>query len=164
VALRREINAAGLELEAIENFDPAHWHDILLDGPKKKQQMRTSRLLSGGWATPESRSWATISASPGSAGARARSLRAGRGGIRGMEGPLETPMPKGMVWNMVYDPAAPEGCVPAVSHEELWRRFGEFLREIIPVAEESGVRLAAHPDDPPMPTCGASRAWSIRGC
>ena len=34
-ALKRQINAAGLELEAIENFDPAHWHDILLDGPKK---------------------------------------------------------------------------------------------------------------------------------
>src|SRR5882762_7824553 len=33
VALRREAEAAGLKLEAIENFDPAHWHDILLDGP-----------------------------------------------------------------------------------------------------------------------------------
>ena len=26
----------GLQIEAIENFDPAHWHDVLLDGPKKK--------------------------------------------------------------------------------------------------------------------------------
>ena len=34
-AIKRDINAAGLELEAIENFDPAHWHDVLLDGPKK---------------------------------------------------------------------------------------------------------------------------------
>src|SRR6478735_202248 len=25
-SLRREINAVGLELEAIENFDPAHWY------------------------------------------------------------------------------------------------------------------------------------------
>src|SRR6185436_14509896 len=37
--LRREVNAAGLELEAIENFDPAHWHDILLDGPRKRQHL-----------------------------------------------------------------------------------------------------------------------------
>src|SRR3990172_13007711 len=34
--LRREVENAGLKLEAIENFDPAHWHDVLLDGPKKR--------------------------------------------------------------------------------------------------------------------------------
>ncbi|MGY8826971.1 MAG: hypothetical protein ACKVJG_24155 [Candidatus Latescibacterota bacterium] len=34
-ALKADINGAGLELEAIENFDPAHWYDILLDGPEK---------------------------------------------------------------------------------------------------------------------------------
>jgi mannonate dehydratase len=57
-----------------------------------------------------------------------------------------------MVWNMIYDPNAPEGNVPSISHDELWRRLGEFLRELTPVAEEAGVKLAAHPDDPPMPT------------
>ena len=24
--------------EAIENIDPAHWHDVLLDGPKRAAQ------------------------------------------------------------------------------------------------------------------------------
>ena len=28
----------------------------------------------------------------------------------------------------------------------------QFLAEVVPVAEQSGVRMAAHPDDPPMPT------------
>jgi mannonate dehydratase len=37
--LKKEINEAGLELEAIENFDPADWYDILLDGPNKKNQI-----------------------------------------------------------------------------------------------------------------------------
>src|SRR5580698_8615049 len=45
VALRKEINAAGLELEAIENFDPAHWPDILLDGPKKFRQLENVKTI-----------------------------------------------------------------------------------------------------------------------
>ena len=44
-AIKKEINAHGLELEAIENFDPAHWHDILLDGPKKLQQIENVKAI-----------------------------------------------------------------------------------------------------------------------
>jgi mannonate dehydratase len=68
-----------------------------------------------------------------------------------MEGPYDPPMFNGMVWNMVYDTHAPPGEVPAITHEELWRRLDRFLGEVLPVAEEAGVKLAAHPDDPPMP-------------
>ena len=53
---------------------------------------------------------------------------------------------------MIYDQNAPPGSLPPVSLEELWRRLQRFLEDVIPVAEQSGVRLAAHPDDPPMPT------------
>ena len=70
----------------------------------------------------------------------------------GMEGPYDLPMPKGMVWNMIYDPQAPEGNLPAIEPRELWRRLEAFLTDVIPAAEEAGVKLAAHPDDPPMPT------------
>ena len=35
-ALKKEIEDAGLKLEAIENFDPAHWHDVLLTARGKR--------------------------------------------------------------------------------------------------------------------------------
>ncbi len=38
--MRHAINAEGLELAAIENFDPAHWSDFLLDGPHKVDKWR----------------------------------------------------------------------------------------------------------------------------
>jgi mannonate dehydratase len=35
--------------------------------------------------------------------------------------------------------------------EEMWANITYFLKAVIPVAEESGVRLALHPNDPPPP-------------
>ncbi len=40
------------------------------------------------------------------------------------------------------------------SLDELWRNFGYFMRAIIPAAEETGVRLALHPNDPPTDALG----------
>lgn len=41
-----------------------------------------------------------------------------------------------------------------VSAEDLWENLSYFLQEILPVAEEAGIKMAIHPDDPP---------WSIFG-
>ena len=40
------------------------------------------------------------------------------------------------------------------SLDELWDNFAYFMRAIIPVAEETGVRLSLHPNDPPTDTLG----------
>src|SRR6185436_10532563 len=37
--LKGMVNAEGLELEALENFAPAHWYDVLLDGPQRARQI-----------------------------------------------------------------------------------------------------------------------------
>lgn len=42
--------------------------------------------------------------------------------------------------------------------EDLWENLGYFLRAVVPVAEESGVKLSLHPDDPPIsPIRGVER-------
>jgi mannonate dehydratase len=37
-----------------------------------------------------------------------------------------------------------------ISEEKLWENLGYFLHKIIPVAEKANVKLAMHPDDPPL--------------
>lgn len=45
-----------------------------------------------------------------------------------------------------------------VSEETMWKNLEYFLKAVVPVAEEAGVRLAVHPDDPPVPSLrGISR-------
>jgi mannonate dehydratase len=36
------------------------------------------------------------------------------------------------------------------SAEEIWANYTYFLKAVLPVAEEAGVKLALHPDDPPV--------------
>ena len=37
------------------------------------------------------------------------------------------------------------------SKEELWENWEHFIKQAAPVAEEMGVRIGVHPDDPPVP-------------
>ena len=171
-----------MELEAIENFDPAHWHDILLDGPKKMEHLENVKTIIRRMGEAGVPIFGYNFSIAGVCGRVTGPFARGGAMAVGMDGPLEAPIPHGMVWNMVYDAErfaaakgtvpfslaselqtdaadagrrlgqSPEGTLPAITHDELWRRLADFLHELVPVAEASGVRLAAHPDDPPLPT------------
>jgi mannonate dehydratase len=152
VALRHEINEAGLALEAIENFDPAHWHDVLLDGPRKREHLENCKTIIrrlGEAGIPIMGYNFSIAGVCGRATGR---FARGEALSVGMDGAVDKPVPRGMAWNMVVDPNAPGGSLPSATPEQLWNRLAEFLDEVVPVAEQAGVTLAAHPDDPPMPT------------
>lgn len=154
IALRKSIESEGLRLHAIENFNPASWYDILLDGPQKQQQMDGLKTIIRNVGKAGIPVFGYNFSIAGVWGHERKPL--GRGGADSTcffceSGGKEYPIPNGQIWNMTYDQNAAEGFIPPISHQELWDRWTYFINEILPVAEESNVQMAAHPDDPPMP-------------
>lgn len=64
--------------------------------------------------------------------------------------------PDGGVRLSKYDHASAVNAPPfelgAFDDETMWANYAYFLQAVVPVAEEAGVKLALHPDDPPIPS------------
>jgi mannonate dehydratase len=152
--LRLAVEAEGLELAAIENFDPSHWYDIVLDGPQKRQQLEDVKTMiraagrAGipciGYNFTVAGVWGWVAGPFARGGAQSV-------GYDASLAPEETPVPLGQLMNVTYAADAPAGNVGVITPEQHWQRLTDFLTEVVPVAEEAGVRLAAHPEDPPVP-------------
>ncbi len=152
--LQQTVADHGLILEAIENFHPAHWDQILLDGPRRSAQMANlkqtirnmgrAKIPTMGYCFSLAGVWGRV---------RGPYARGGAESVGYIEdqAPEQTPIPHGEVWGMRIDEHAPAGDIGTVTHQQMWDRLTYFLQELVPVAEEAGVRLAAHPDDPPLP-------------
>jgi mannonate dehydratase len=133
--LRREVEDAGLRLTVIEDNPPMD--RLRLGAPGREEELedvlelvRTmGRLGIGVWCynwmavVPWSR---TSTALPTRGGATATGFD---------------------VATWAGAPDAPEA---PVAEERLWETLAWFLERVVPVAEEVGVRLALHPDDPPL--------------
>lgn len=150
--LKKLINDAGLELEAIENFLPVFWSDVLLDGPRKAAQMEDVKQIIRDCGRAGIPIFGYNFSLAGVWGRDHGPWARGEADTVAYLDPEQPPIPLGMVWNQVVDPAAPVGVLAPVSQQQLWERYTYFMNEIMPVAEEAGVVMALHPDDPPLPT------------
>jgi mannonate dehydratase len=153
-SLKNEIESHGLKFEAIENFDPSHWYDVLLDGPNKHKQLEDLKTIIKhmgkvgipimGYYFSLAGVWGWTSGPGGRADANSVIFDQSQVDIH-------QPIPKGMVWNMRYEDATEGEVLAPVSRKEMWERLQYFLDVMLPIAEENGVKLVAHPDDPPLP-------------
>jgi mannonate dehydratase len=48
------------------------------------------------------------------------------------------------------------------SDEEMWANYEYFMKRVLPVAEDAGVRLQLHPNDPPVTHQGVARLFRSR--
>lgn len=149
VGLKQRCGTLGLELVALENTPPSFMRSIKLGTPGRDRQLELycqtianvgragipflgfNFMPSGVWRTEleaEGRGGAKVSAFDLSLIDRGNAARG----------------PQGRT----------DGDNVAISEEELWAHFAAFLEAALPAAEAAGVRLALHPDDPPVRSLG----------
>jgi mannonate dehydratase len=143
VQLKTRIEGAGLRLAAIQNIPPSWYHDMIYAGPEREARLDAyCRSISnvGRAGIPILHyNWHAVKVWRTSAHTRDRG------------GALVTSYDHALMEN------APLVGPRPLDDEELWANYEVFLRRIIPVAEEAGVRMALHPDDPPIsPIAGSA--------
>lgn len=172
--------AHGLTLEAIENVPIHFYQKAMLGLPGRDEQIEHYRTtirnvgragipVLGFHFMPNS-VWRTDRMSPGRGGAGCTKFD-----MAEVEKRVGTPEIRAFVAKTderqeampVRGPGEPE-----VTHEQMFDNYRYFIGAVLPVAEEAGVKLALHPDDPPVPSLGGiarifrdpdcfKRAWEL---
>jgi mannonate dehydratase len=133
--LRRAVEDAGLRLTVIEDNPPMDRLRLGVPGREEELEHVLELLRNMGRLGIEVLCYNWMAVVPWS---RTSTGLVGRGGATVTGFDLSS-------WADGPDaPAAP------VEEEVLWESLAWFLERAVPVAEESGVRLALHPDDPPL--------------
>lgn len=162
VALRRQAERYGLRLEAIENLPTGFYDDVMLDGPRAEKQIANVQTVIRHLAAAEipvlgycfmpQSVWRTSVDASGRAGAIVTSYD---------DAIAQDPAQRDDVWVARRDDRleavwvrGKAAEVGSATQQEMWRRHVQFVEAILPVAESEGVRLALHPDDPPVESLG----------
>jgi mannonate dehydratase len=166
VALRERAEGYGLRLEAIENVPNAFYEDAMLGRPGRDQEIEnvavTIRnmgkagipILGFNWMPTSV--WRTDLAPVGRGGAIVSGFdlsvaedasQAGKVLVARRDRRVEDQKDS---WSRgaLFD-------IPETrTDEDMWSAYEYFVGALVPVAEEAGVRMALHPDDPPVPSLG----------
>ncbi len=139
----------GLRLEAIENTPNGFFDKAMLGLPGRDEQIENYQatvrnvgragipILGYHWMP--NHVWRTSYATPGRGGALVSSFD--------MDLARTQPPARGIVAHPLLNGRT-------ISAEEMWDNYTYFIQAVVPVAEEAGVKLALHPDDPPVPSLG----------
>lgn len=136
--LKQEYRNAGLELIAYENLLPADkWREIILDRSNRDREIdrfcQALRNLGKLNIPVASWNWDAYIWSRSSTEVKER----GGSSVTGYD----------------HEKAKSKDSVKTdITENELWEGIQEFLERTVPVAEEAGVKMALHPDDPPLPS------------
>ncbi|MGV1989219.1 mannonate dehydratase [Agrobacterium sp. 22-221-1] len=161
-ALVDKTESAGLKLEAIENV-PVHFYEKVMLGLDGRDEQienycHTIRSVARagipvlGYHFMPNSVWRTDRSAPGRGGAgNTRFDMAAVDAVQGIDG-LKQFLPTTLGRQSVM-PLAPNGEI-LVTEDQMWANYECFLGEVLPVAEQEGIKLALHPDDPPVPMLG----------
>ena len=140
VRLRTRVEDAGLRLNAIENVPIKFYDKIMLGLPGREQQIEDmcATISNLGRAHIPILGYHFIATGVW----RTSTTTAARGGAKVTSFDYSVAQEAPLSFGRVY------------GDEELWGNYETFINAILPVAEEAGVTLALHPDDPPVPSLG----------
>jgi mannonate dehydratase len=145
--LRTRIEAAGLELAALQNF-PLSWYvKLRYNLPGREQELenwcRTIENVGRAGIPILHYNWHAV-----------KVWRTSRH-TRGRGGAMFTSYDHALMEN------APLVGPREIDEEALWENFAYFIKGIMPVAESASVKMALHPDDPPVsPVAGAGALFT----
>jgi len=167
LALRRRCEDYGLRLEAIENVPMRFYDHVMLGLPKRDEQIDNYRAIirnMGKAGIPllghhfiPTFVWRTSRTAEGRGGAKTTEFdldlaNTGRNALLEQENSRDEESGKYMV--VLAKGARKEN--DFISEADLWENYRYFMKAVLPAAEESGVRLALHPDDPPVRSLGGT--------
>jgi len=163
VALRSRCEGAGLRLEAIENVPTRFYEKSMLGLPGRDEELEhlrnTIRNLGQaeigilGYHFMPASVWRTSVSTRGRGGAIVTAYDHAVAGDPGRQADVFVAR-REQSRDDPFVRAANLDLGVELDDAAMWANYRYFLSAIVPVAEEVGVRLALHPDDPPVPTLG----------